>query len=151
MPGEVYALDTNVYVSALRERDRLVQLKRFLIRTGNRVRVNAVVALELRAGVRTLAQEQAIADLVAAHAKRERVIVPSFDAWLQGGRVLASLAAQEGVELARAGSLVNDVLIATTCREHGVRLLTDDARDFTMIQRHVRGFRFSASDEVLAG
>jgi predicted nucleic acid-binding protein len=151
VPGELYALDTNVYVRALRERDRLVRLKRFLIRTGNRLRVNATVALELRAGARTLAQEQAIADLLAAYADRERVMVPSFDAYLQGGRVLASLAAHERVDIARAGSLVNDVMVATSCREHGVRLVTENARDFTTIQRYVRGFRFAAADEVLAG
>ena len=151
MPGELYALDTNVYVRALRERDRLVRLKRFLIRTGNRLRVNATVALELRAGARTLAQEQAIADLLAAYADRERVMVPSFDAYLQCGRVLASLATHEGVDIARAGSLVNDVMIATSCREQGVRLVTENARDFTTIQRYMRGFRFTGADDVLAG
>jgi len=151
VPGELYALDTNVYVRALRERDRLVRLKRFLIRTGNRLRVNATVALELRAGARTLAQEQAIADLLVAYADRERVMVPSFDAYLQGGRVLASLAAHEKVDVARAGSLLNDVMIATSCREQGVRLVTENARDFTTIQRYMRGFRFAGADDVLAG
>ena len=151
MPGELYALDTNVYVRALRDRDRLSRLKRFLIRTGNRLRVNAVVALELRAGARTGAHEQAIADLVAAYAARERLVSPSFDAYVQGGRVLASLAAHEGIEVARAGSLVNDVMIATSCREQNARLVTENAHDFVLIQRYVRGFRFNVADEVLAG
>src|ERR1700724_465833 len=39
----------------------------------------------------------------------------------------------------RPRSLVNDVLIAITCRENGFTLLTTD-EDFKMIRRHLRGF-----------
>lgn len=147
--GELYALDANVYIRALRDRNRLAELKRFLIRTGTRLRVNAVVALELRAGARTPAQAQAVKDLLAPYVGRARVIVPSFDAYVEGGRVLATLGAREGVDVSRAGSLVNDVLIATSCREAGVRLVTENAADFTLLRRHLRGFRFVAASDAL--
>jgi hypothetical protein len=39
----------------------------------------------------------------------------------------------------RPRSLVNDILIAITCRENGFTLLTAD-EDFTMIRPHLRGF-----------
>ena len=115
--AEVWALDTNVYIGALRDRDRLARLKRFLIRAGTRLRVSGVVALELRAGARTAAQEAAVNDLIAAYVTRDRGFAPSLSAYVEGGRVLAALGAREGVDVARAGSLVNDVLIATSCRE----------------------------------
>ena len=57
--------------------------------------------------------------------------------------------ARDGVDLARTGSLVNDVLIATSCREARVRLVTENAGDFATLQRHLRGFRFVAADEAL--
>ena len=147
--AEIFALDTNIYVRALRDRHRLVVLKRFLIRTGTRLRVNAVVALELRAGARTSAHEQAVGDLLASYAARDRVIVPSFTAYLEGGRVLAALAAREGVHVSRAGSLVNDVLIAASCREAGAHLVTENVGDYITLQRHLRGFRFVTADNVL--
>lgn len=148
--AELLALDTNVYIAALRSTERLVQLKRFLIRTGLRIRLSAVVALELRAGARTAPQLAALRDLITAHVTRDRVLVPSFEAYDESGRVLAALATRGAVDLARAGSLVNDVLLATSCREAGVRLVTESVRDFANVQRHLRGFRYVAAGEVLS-
>jgi predicted nucleic acid-binding protein len=37
--------------------------------------------------------------------------------------------------------LINGVLIAASCREHDVVLVTAHHRDFTAIARHLRGFR----------
>ena len=148
--AETYALDANVYIRALRDRDGLVRLKRFLVRMGLRVRVNAVVALELQAGARTRQHERAVSDLLSSYVQRDRVIVPSFEAYAQGGRVLAELAVREGIDVSRAGSLVNDVIIATSCREAGVKLITANVQHFAAVQRHLRGFRFAEANRVLA-
>lgn len=147
--SDLLALDTNVYITALRDADQLVRLKRFLIRAGLKIRVPAVVALELRAGARTGAQRTAVEDLLAAYVARDRVIVPSFTAYAESGRVLAELAVHEGIDLSRAGSLVNDVLLAASCREAGAQLITGNARDFAAVQRHLRGFRFTSANETL--
>ena len=82
--AESYALDSNVYIRALRDRERLARVKRFLIRMGLRVHVNAVVALELQAVARTTAHARAVSDLVGSYVQRDRVIVPSFEAYSQG-------------------------------------------------------------------
>lgn len=147
--AELYALDANVYIRALRDRDRLSLLKRFLIRSGMRVRVNAVVALELQASARTQSQERAVSDLVESYVARNRVIVPSFEAYRQGGRVLAALAAGERMDTSRSGSLVNNVMIATSCREAGIKLITENVEHFAAVQRHLRGFRFAEADKAL--
>jgi predicted nucleic acid-binding protein len=147
--AELFALDTNIYIAALRSTERLARLKRFLMRVGLRLRVPAVVALELRAGARTAAQQAAVRDLLAAYVARDRVIVPSFTAFAESGRVLAELAAREGIDLSRAGSVVNDVLLAASCREAGAQLVTENSRDFAAVQRHLRGFRFASADDVL--
>ena len=141
--ADLYAIDTNVYIRALRDTAELRRLKQFLRRAGTRLHVHAVVAMELRAGARTEAHRDALDELIAAYAERRRVVVPSFDGFVQAGRVLADLAAHEHVALATAPrSLQNDVLIATSCREHGVRLVTDNHADFAAIRRHLRGFTF---------
>jgi predicted nucleic acid-binding protein len=139
--AELYALDTNVYIRAFRVRESMVALRGFLLRVGMRLRMNAVVAQELRAGAITPAQESVVDDLLAAYSRRDRVIVPSFEAHVEAGRVLAALHRSEGIQISRAGSLVNDVLLATSCREAGVCLVTENVGDFASAQRHLRGFR----------
>ena len=146
---DIFALDTNIYIRALRDPGRLALLKRFLFRTGTRLRLNAVVALELRAGARTSAHEAAVGDLLASYTARDRVIVPSFAAYAEGGRVLAALGARERVDVSKAGSVVNDVLIAASCREAGACLVTENVGDYSAVQRHLRGFRFVAADQVV--
>ena len=147
--AELYALDTNVYIRALRVRESMVALRGFLLRVGTRLRMNAVVAQELRAGAVTQAHEGAVSELLGAYSRRERVILPSFGAHVEAGRVLAALHRSEGVQLSRAGSLVHDVLLATSCREASVCLVTENVGDFAAAQRHLRGFRFVATTEVM--
>jgi predicted nucleic acid-binding protein len=137
-----FAIDTNVYIEALRDRDRLRALQGFLARSGLRVMVAGVVALELRAGVRTPAQASALELLLDAYTRRGQVFGVSFEALWQAGRVLSALAGTS----ARTGPfprhLTNDAMLAASCREAGAVLITHDARDFAAVQRHLRGFRF---------
>jgi predicted nucleic acid-binding protein len=142
---DVFAIDTGVYIRALRDREQLAELKAFRKRLGLRLLIAGVVAMELDAGAVTDQHESAIDEMVQSYAMRDLVIPVSFEACRQAGRVLAALARHEHLELARAPrSFTNDVLIATSCREAGVVLVTENARDFTAIQRHLRGFRFVA-------
>lgn len=136
-----YAIDTNLYIKALRNADELARLKRFLLLAGDRVRMHGVVALELRAGARTAGHEAAVEALLAPYGARGRVIAPSFEAFVHAGRVLADLVAHERLVLATApASLRYDVLLAASCREAAVTLITENFRDFTRIKRHLRGF-----------
>jgi predicted nucleic acid-binding protein len=140
---DLFALDTSVYIRALRDASALAELKRFRKRTGLRLVIAGVVAMELGAGAVSDQHEAAVSDLLEPYAARGLVIPVSYASCTQAGRVLAALARQERIDLARAPrSLTNDVLIAASCREAGVVLVTDNSRDFTAIQRHLRGFRF---------
>jgi predicted nucleic acid-binding protein len=143
-------LDSNVYIHALRSRDQLARLKRFMLRAGTRLHVHAVVALELRAGAPTKGHELAVESLLAPYADRSRVVVPSFEAFRQAGRLLCALSVKERMSLATApASLTNDALLAASCREAEMVLVTDNARHFDLIRRHLRGFRFVAPGDVL--
>jgi predicted nucleic acid-binding protein len=148
--ADLYAFDTNVYIRSLRDPQLLARFKRFLMRAGTRVRVSAVVALELRAGARTRPQQDAVAALLRPYAERQRVTIPSFEAYVQAGRVLAALATRERYVVGSSiPALTNDALLAASCREEGVVLVTDNDRDFSAIKRHLRGFRFRHSGAVL--
>jgi predicted nucleic acid-binding protein len=77
--------------------------------------------------------------------RRRRVVVVSYAAWKETGAVLSALVASGQVrwpEVTR--SLVNDILLAMSCREAGVVLVTLNARDFARIAE-VRPFDFRGS------
>lgn len=131
--------------------DARLALAEFLLRVGPCVRLLAVVAMELRAGARTRAQQTALtaqtalAALIGAYTRRDLLVVPSAHAWDQAGRVLADLAVKERFDtVAAPASFPNDVLIATSCREVGATLVTENHADFARIRRHLRGLRISA-------
>ena len=58
------ALDTNVYIDALRDRNELAAPKQFVARFGHRLWLAGVVAMELDAGALTDPQQEAVAGLV---------------------------------------------------------------------------------------
>jgi len=139
-----FAIDTSVYIRALRDAERLAELKAFRKRMGLRLMVAGIVAMELDAGATTERHAAAVDELLESYIARGSMIPVSVDACRHAGRVLAALVRHERMVPARAPrSLTNDVLIATSCREAGTVLVTDNARDFSAIQRHLRGFRFT--------
>ena len=147
--SDVYVLDTNVYIAALRDAHQLALLKRFSMRAGLRLRLSAVVAMELRAGAITRLHAAAVDALVGLFVERGSVVTPSFEAYAQAGRVLAGVHMGERMPVASLPrSFVNDAILASSCREAGAVLVTANARDFVTIQRHLRGFRFRSPSAV---
>jgi len=58
--------------------------------------------------------------------------------------VIADMATRYRVPLTTAKrSLTNDVLLATSCRENGVTLVTRDS-DYARLSRHLGAFRYVA-------
>ena len=102
--------------------------------------MSAVVMQELRAGAVTDAQAKVLQDgIFDVFERRNRVVGQSAMAFKHCGRILATLFRQDGVPYKdRPCSLVNDILIAITCRENGFTLLTAD-EDLKMIRSHLRG------------
>jgi predicted nucleic acid-binding protein len=95
---------------------------------------------ELLAGASTPAKAKEVRDkLVGALIRAGRIITPSHAAWEQAGEALAKMARDEPRELRTVPkSLVNDFLLAASCREAGVPLVTDNVRDFALIQKYLK-------------
>ena len=140
-----FALDTNVFIGAARDRARNDELERFRSACAPFEHLSAVVAQELRAGAQSvLAARRLQHILFDPFERRGRVFAPSYSAWKRAGEVLARLAVLERVALRSFGrTFVNDALLAASCREAGVVLLTQNARDFARI-RKVMPFEFVA-------
>ncbi len=135
-----YAVDTNLFIRGYRTEADRGALEAFLQAFAPFCYLPAIVAQELLAGVRTAAEERALdRHLIGRFERRGRLLAPSAAAWLESGRVLRALAQAETVSLAGMTKAIgSDVMLAVTCREHGVCLVTENVRDFARIRRHLQ-------------
>lgn len=132
-----YALDTNVFIRAFRDQGANAELQRFHQVFAPFEYLSAVVAQELRAGARSAPARHLLErHVLDVFARRDRVVTPSTRAWHRSGDLLARLGREEGLDVSRLSKAFgNDVLLALSCREAGVVLVTDNLRDFERIQR----------------
>jgi predicted nucleic acid-binding protein len=138
-----YILDANLFIRAFREPAANAELQRFHQLFAPFEYLSAVVAQELRAGARGAEDRRRLErHVLDPFTRRGRVVTPSTRAWHDSGDLLAELARQEGLEIARLSKTFgNDVLLALSCREEGIVLVTDNRRDFERISR-LAPFRF---------
>lgn len=139
-----YALDTNLYIAAYRDLAAQAALEAFQQAFAPFCYLPAIVAQELLAGVRTPAERRLLEKhLLDVFDRRGRIVAPSATAWTASGTALGQLVQREGLELAKVSKAFgNDLLLALTCREHGLVLVTENARDFARIKKVVPHFDF---------
>jgi predicted nucleic acid-binding protein len=141
-----YTLDANLYIRAYRSAEERANLDGFFLENGPRIHLHAVVLNELMLGARNRADAREIQRKVGAPLLRVgRVVTPSLRAWERSAEIVASLV--ERRVISRGGyapSFLNDVLIAASCREAGVTLVTGNAADFERIAE-VEPFEFVAA------
>lgn len=140
-----YALDTNIFIDAFHDKAAEAAFLTFLEHALPFTFMSAVVMQELAAGARTSEQARELDRLVfGPFERRRRVFVPSAAAFVKSGRVLAAVAAREGWDLIYENpSLLNDALIAASCRESGITLITEDG-DFDRFLPFLGGWRHVA-------
>ena len=139
-----YALDSNCYIDAAREPVANAALAAFTAREAPRLYLSSVVAAELRAGARSARDRRQLEEVLAPFVRRGRVLTPSGAAWDALGLTLSQLRAEGALDLANMPrGFAFDVLIAFSCREAGVVLVTRNARDMERI-RSVFRFEFVA-------
>lgn len=140
-----YAFDTNIFINGFRTEEAQAEVFAFLSRALPFTYLSAVVMQELAAGVRTTQAARAVQlGVFEPFERRRRVFAPSSAAFVQSGRVLAAIAAREGWRLFDENpSLLNDALIAASCREQGIVLITRD-EDFERLAPFISGFLYAA-------
>jgi predicted nucleic acid-binding protein len=134
---ERYVLDTNLYIRADRDVSWAEDMDRFVRDRLPSIFLHAVVAQELLAGAIDLRRERLIQEsLIEPFERRRRVITPTFSSWKRAGRIIAQLAQRKLISPGGfKRSFVNDCLLAASCREHGIVLITENKEDIDLIQR----------------
>jgi predicted nucleic acid-binding protein len=132
-----YVLDSNCYIDASREPAAWAALQRFTAGHAPRLFLSSVVAAELRAGARSAADRTKLEGRVLGpFVSRGRVITPSAAAWDALGLTLATLRELEGLERSRVRrGFAFDILLAYSCRERGMVLVTRNVRDMARIRK----------------
>jgi predicted nucleic acid-binding protein len=140
-----YTLDTNMFIDGFRNEETQAEVFAFLSRALPFTYLSAVVMQELAAGPRTpKAARDVQQGVFEPFEHRRRVFAPSGAAFVESGRVLAAVAARDGWHLLdEKPSLLNDALIAASCREQDITLITKDG-DFKRLAPFVKGFRYPA-------
>jgi len=132
-----------VFIDAFRRVDEEERLVRFHQRFAPHEYLCAIVALELRVGALTAAAAAQLQDVVLApFERRGRIFAPSYATWKSAAEVAARFPND------RTRAFYNDILIAASCREHGVSLVTRNVADFARIRR-VMPFSFEDAEDVL--
>ena len=133
-----YTLDTNVFIESFRDSTKTEAIQRFHRVFGPFEFLSSVVIHELRAGAQDRKARRALErHIVGPFDRRGRVFTPTAVTWEKAGDVLAAVRREEGMDLKRARrSFGNDVLLAVSCREAGIILVTQNTRDFERIARY---------------
>lgn len=140
-----YVLDTNIFVQADRDRAWAEELVTFYAAFLPVTFLHAVVVQELLLGAVDARRGRELYEgYVEPFEARQRVVTPSYRTWRRSGEVAATLVQRRRLSPGGFGrSFLNDVLLAVSCREAGVVLITSNLADFARI-RTVEPFRFAS-------
>jgi predicted nucleic acid-binding protein len=132
-----YALDTSCYIDASHDAATLASLHEFTQWAAPGLFLSAIVSAELRAGTRDARARKLLeVEILSPYERRGRVLTPSLRAWEALGTTLGALHDVAGLQLSKVSrSFAFDVLLAYSCREAGVILVTRNARDMERIRR----------------
>jgi predicted nucleic acid-binding protein len=138
-----YVLDTSIFIQAERDHTWAAELSAFYSVFLPTTFFHAVVVQELLVSAVDVRRGQELYEAYAAPFEaRRRVLTPSYASWRRSGEVVATLVQRR--RLSRGGfsrSFLNDVLLAVSCREVGMILVTTNVADFSRI-RTVERFQF---------
>jgi predicted nucleic acid-binding protein len=130
--SELVIFDTSVLI----DNQRTARHSQRMADVAGLVRLSSVVLAELWRGAARLEEQHLLRKLE----KGLPILTPTENNWLESGKILAKISADNRYEPKKLRDLHFDVLIALTARSHGARVITSNRADFELI-REYRDFR----------
>ena len=122
-------VDTNIFIDRFMNPERLKGL--FL--SAGLVYLSAVVLMEIKAGAHSKEALKAVQELSNYFKRVERIIVPTLKDYQQAGEIIAKLQESKGYNIRKSSSITNDCLIASSAKNAGAMVYTQNKRDFEAI------------------
>lgn len=129
---EKVLLDTSIYISHLTRgyyADQIQDLIRSVV-----LYLHVIVFEELLVGARSTREHRELERLKKPFEKAGRLLVPSQTDWEETGHLLNGMVRQRTEPARRLVGITHDVLLSMTARRHGVRVITENAKDFEKIR-----------------
>jgi len=123
--NNLVVFDTSIFIDHL----RTGRHHQRIATTTGLVRNSAVVLAELSRG----ATKPAELEFVERLARNHPILTPTENIWLESGRLLSKIHADQGFGPEKLRDLHFDLLIALTARSVGARLVTSNRADFELI------------------
>jgi predicted nucleic acid-binding protein len=140
MPAK-YVFDTNIYIHCLQDRAFALthadRYSRFLPLTY----FSSVVAQELLVGCTDDLAVRRVQNFLRPFERVRRIVNPTYQHWKDAGLTVVKIALRQPNLQSKKVALINDTLIALSCREIGATVVTQNIEDFKLIRRFV-SFRF---------
>jgi len=140
MPAK-YVFDTNIYIHCLQDREFALkhadQYSHFLPSTY----FSSVVAQELLVGCMDDLAVRRVQNFLFPFERVRRIINPTYGNWKEAALIVVKIALRRPNLKSKKVALVNDTLIALSCRDIGATLVTLNLEDFDLIRGFAR-FRF---------
>ena len=140
----VFLLDTSAYVRILRDRPYAERAEAALRRIAPLLHLSSVVRAELTQGARGTEGRALVAKLSRRLEQAGRVVVPVHQDWLRAATVQSQV--WDAMPGLRQRHLLHDLLIACGARRVGAILVTDNERDYRIIDRWLPTKRLTAAD-----
>ena len=140
MPAK-YVFDTNIYIHCLQNRDfalrHVEQYSQFIPATY----FSSVVAQELLVGCTDELAVKRVQNYFLPFERVRRIINPTYQNWKDAGLLVVKIARRQPNLKSKKIALINDTLIALSCRDIGATVVTLNIEDFKLIRRYA-SFRF---------
>lgn len=140
MPAK-YLFDTNIYIRCMLNRDFALRHADQYARYLPSSYFSSVVAQELIVGCTDDLALRRVENFFRPFERVGRVINPGYQDWKEAGTLAVRIGLKRPDLKSKKVVLINDIMIALSCRGIGATLITLNLRDFELIRGFVR-FRF---------
>ena len=133
--------DTNIYIRCMLDRSFALQHADQNARHLPSTFFSSVVAQELIVGCTDDLAVRRVENFLQPFECVRRIVNPTYEDWKEAGFIAVKIGLKRPDLRSKKIALINDILIALSCRSIGSVLITLNSQDFEVIRRFVR-FRF---------
>jgi predicted nucleic acid-binding protein len=138
-----YVFDTNVYIQCMLNREFALRHADSYSSYLPATFFSSVVAQELLVGCTDELATRRVQNFLSPFERVGRIVNPAYGDWKEAARIVVRIGMRRKDLRSKKVALVNDAMIALSCRRIGATLVTLNIQDFETLRRFT-SFRFEA-------